>query len=57
MAVHVSLAGTNHLGRVLLVGRETAEGFYAMVQGRDVVFILEKPVVESISADLMIGQE
>jgi len=57
VTLHIGLAGTNQLGRVLLVGEEAAQGFYAMVKGRDVVFILDKPLVEILSADLMAGQE
>lgn len=55
--LQMGLAGTNQLGRVLLVGEEAAEGFYAMVKGHDVVFILDKPVVEIISADLVSKRE
>lgn len=52
--LHMGLAGTNQLGRVLLVGQEAAQGFYAMVKGRDVVFILDKALVEILSADLVV---
>ncbi len=51
--LRVGLSGTNELGRVLLVGSETPDGFYSMVKGRDVVFYLEKPVVNILTADLM----
>jgi hypothetical protein len=57
LVLHMSLAGTNQLGRVLLVGEEAAQGFYAMVQGHDVVFILDKPLVEILSANLVAGRE
>jgi len=57
VALHMGLAGTNQLGRILLVGQEAVKGFYAMVKGRDVVFILDKPLVEILSADLVVGQE
>jgi hypothetical protein len=57
VALHIGLVGTNQLGRVLLVGREVAEGFYAMVKGRDVVFMLDHTLVESLSSDLVVGQE
>ncbi len=57
VVLHVGLAGTDQLGLVLLIGQEAAQGFYAMVQGRDVVFILDKPLVEILSADLTAGQE
>lgn len=56
LAVHVSLSGTNQLGRVLLVGEETDQGYYAMVQGRDVVFVLEKRIVDSFSKRVLIEQ-
>jgi hypothetical protein len=49
LELHVGLSGTNALGRVLLIGRETPDGFYSMVKGRDVVFYLDKILVESIS--------
>jgi len=52
LSLHIGLSDTNLLGRVLLVGRETESGFYSMVKGRDVVFLLEKPLVELLSSDL-----
>lgn len=55
--LHVGLAGTNQLGRVLLVGQEAAQGYYAMVQGRDVVFLLDKAVVNTLSRNLLVAPE
>ena len=49
----MGLSGTNQLGRILLVGEEAAEGYYAMAKGQDVVFILDKSLVEVLSADLV----
>ena len=57
VSLHMGLTGTNQLGRVLLIGQEAAEGYYAMVKGRDVVFILAKPLVETFSTDLVVKQE
>ena len=57
LSVHVGLVGTNQLGRVLLVGEETKEGSYAMVQGRDVVFLLEREVIDVFSQNLLVEQE
>ncbi len=57
VVLHMGLAGTNQLGRVLLVGEEAAQGFYAMVKGQDVVFILDKPLVEILTADLVAERE
>jgi len=57
VTLHVGLAGTNQLGRVLLIGQEAAEGFYAMVKGRDVVFILDKTFVNMLSAGLIVEPE
>jgi hypothetical protein len=50
--LHVGLSGSNELGRVLLIGRETSDGFYSMVKGRDVIFYLEKQLVDILSIDL-----
>lgn len=55
--LHISLSDSSQLGRVLLVGRETADGFYSMVKGRDVIFYLEKPVVDTLTADLIQNAE
>lgn len=55
--LHIGLSDSNQLGRVLLVGRETTEGFYSMVKGRDVIFYLEKPVVDTLTADLIQNYE
>lgn len=52
LSLQVGLSGTNSLGRILLLGREGADGFYAMVKGRDVVFLLDKPLVESLPSSL-----
>ena len=52
--VHIGLEATNELGRVLLIGHETADGYYSMVKGRDVVFYLSKPVVNHFLSDLVI---
>ncbi len=54
LELHIGLTGTNVLGRVLLLGRETPDGFYAMVKGRDVVFSLDKILVAALSADLLV---
>ena len=51
--LHIGLSDSNQLGRVLLIGRETADGFYSMVKGRDVIFYLDKPVVDLLTADLV----
>jgi hypothetical protein len=53
LELHIGLADTNELGRILLVGREAPEGFYSMVKGRDVVFYLDKETVDTLSADLV----
>ena len=55
--LYIGLSDTNQLGRVLLIGRETSEGFYSMVKGRDVVFYLDRPTVEYLSADLVVRQD
>ena len=47
LSVHIGLDTANQLGRVLLVGNKTDEGYFAMVKGRDVVFLLSAEVVES----------
>lgn len=57
IALHVGLSGTNQLGRVLLIGEETDQGYYAMVQGRDVVFVLDKRVVGTFSKKFLIDHE
>ncbi len=54
LELHLGFEGTNELGRVLLVGKETEAGYYSMVKGRDVVFYLPKPFVQDLSVDLLI---
>jgi len=46
MSIHIGLNTTNQLGRILLVGTKTADGYFAMVKGRDVIFLLPHTVVE-----------
>lgn len=53
LELHVGLADTNELGRVLLVGREAPEGFYSMIKGRDVIFYLDKETVDTLSVDIL----
>jgi len=57
LTVQLSFSGTNQLGSILLVGRETVDGYFSMVKGRDVVFVLDKAFVEAASAGLFVGQE
>lgn len=57
VTLYIGLAGSDQLGRVLLVGREATEGFYAMVKGRDVVFMLNRTLAELLLADLVTGQD
>ncbi len=52
--LYVGLMGSNELGRVLLIGRESSDGFFCMVKGSDVVFYLDKATVEALSADLVV---
>lgn len=51
-SLHLTLSGTNQLGQVLLIGEEVEAGYYAMVQGRDVVFLLPKKIAELFSNHL-----
>ena len=54
--LQVGLSNSNKLGRVLLIGRETPKGFYSMIKGRDVVFYLDKLLVNNLSANLVSEQ-
>jgi len=54
LELHVGLSGTNELGRVLLIGSETPDGFYSMVKGSDVVFCLDSPTVNALSSNLLV---
>ena len=55
--LHVGLSGTNELGRVLLIGSETPDGFYSMIKGSDVVFYLDPSVVNALSTNLLTVQD
>jgi hypothetical protein len=57
LVLHMGLVGTNQLGRVLVVGQEAATGYYAMVRGHDVVFLLDKDLVEVLANDLVAERE
>ncbi|HEY5653373.1 MAG TPA: DUF4340 domain-containing protein [Pontiella sp.] len=52
--IHVELSISNELGRVLLIGHKTADGYYSMIKGRDVVFYLAPEVVNTLSENLLI---
>jgi hypothetical protein len=53
LELYVGLSNSNELGRVLLIGNETPDGYYSMVKGRDVIFYLEKEQVANLSADFL----
>ena len=53
VVLRIGFSGTNQLGRILLVGRETAAGYFAMVKGRDVVFLLDKRFVSTVLTNLL----
>jgi hypothetical protein len=55
LSIHISLSGTNQLGRVLMIGDKTDDGHYAMVQGRDVVFLLEGSVIDNLSRNIFVA--
>ena len=57
LSLLVSLAGTNQIGRVLLVGNQTDGGHYAMVQGRDVVFLLDRSLVDRLARNWFVTEE
>jgi hypothetical protein len=48
----VTLEGTNAIGHVVLVGSETEDGFFAMLQGQNTVFVLSKKTVEVLTRNL-----
>jgi hypothetical protein len=50
--LQLGLSDTNRLGQVMLIGSETSDGFYSMIKGRDVIFYLEKPMVDILTANL-----
>ena len=51
LEIHITLSDATQLGRVLLVGTSTDGGYYAMVKGRDVVFLLPENRIASIMED------
>ena len=53
LELYIGLVGSEELGRVLLVGRQSTDGFYSMVKGRDVVFYLDPETVDILSSDLI----
>ncbi|MBN2162175.1 MAG: DUF4340 domain-containing protein [Pontiellaceae bacterium] len=57
LELYVGLAGGSELGRVLLVGHESSEGYYSMIKGRDVVFYLDKETVNILSSGLLTAPE
>jgi len=47
--VHIGLSDREQIGYVLLIGKATESGYYAMVQGRDVVFIIDRKDASSLT--------
>jgi hypothetical protein len=50
LEVHIILTDSSQLGRVLLIGQKTDHGYYAMLKGRDVVFLLREKLVHLLSS-------
>lgn len=57
MEFYVGFDGTSELGRVLLIGNLSTEGYYCMVKGRDVVFLLDEEIVGLLSSNLLVEPE
>ncbi|MCF7849203.1 MAG: DUF4340 domain-containing protein [Kiritimatiellales bacterium] len=53
--LHIGLAGNNQIGHVLVIGKETEQGNYAMVQGRDVVFVLDRLDVRRLTGNMVVS--
>jgi hypothetical protein len=50
--VSVVLTGTNTIGRILLIGNETADGRFAMLQGQNIVFVLSGQSAQTLTREL-----
>ena len=48
----ITLSGTDTLGRVILLGKTTDEGRFAMVQGQDIVFVLSDETAQALTRNL-----
>lgn len=55
-ALHISLSGAKKIGQVLLIGKETGKGYYAMIQGHDVVFLLDKNDTRRLTGNIVIPE-
>jgi len=50
--LNITLAGTNMLGQVLLLGDSAKGGRYAMLQGQPVIFVLPETSVDTLTQEL-----
>lgn len=50
--ISVTLSDTNSIGHVLLIGQSVTDGHFAMIQGRDTVFILSNETVDQLTRPL-----
>jgi hypothetical protein len=57
LRLQININSTNALGHVLLLGKETEAGQYAMVQGTPIVFILPKPAAQAITQNITVPIE
>jgi hypothetical protein len=57
LKVRVVLTDSSQLGRVLWVGQKTDHGYYAMLKGRDVVFLLNEKLIDLLSSDRLTEPE
>lgn len=53
----IALSSTNAIGRVILIGNESDDGRFAMIQGMDFVFVLSKETAQTLTGDLTVPIE
>ncbi len=50
--VSIGLTGTNTIGRILLIGNETPDGRFAILQGQNIVFVLSRQSAQTLTREL-----
>lgn len=56
-AVTVTLSDTNIIGRMVLLGSETEDGRFAMIQGQNIVFVIAEKTAQTLTCQLTVPIE
>jgi hypothetical protein len=57
VSLTVTLSDTNVIGRMILLGNQTSDGRFAMIQGQNIVFVVSEKTVQTLTSKLTVPIE